>query len=160
MFPFPVLIAHPGVARCEDLRAIIDGHALLRTVGTCHTRAEVQQWEEDAQTEMMMVVEASLIGTPGVSDPVLGSRPVHGHTVVLGTSAHDAVRAWDVGAAEFLVEPVSPEGMHRALVKVASRRLSEMCPDAGTWEALSERLRRSMSVGEHAGSELHDPRRP
>jgi hypothetical protein len=157
MFPLHVLIAHPGVARCEDLRAIIDGHALLRTVRTCHTRAEVQQWEEDAQTGMM-VVEASLIGTPGVSDPVLGSQPVHGHTVVLGTSAHDAVRAWDVGAAEFLVEPVSPERMRRALFKVASRRLSEMCPDVASWEALSERLRTSMTGVEQAGCELHGGR--
>jgi len=97
----------------------------------------------DAAVQLRPAVAFLDIRMPGVSGLDVARAVVEGGGLVVFTMAYDdyAIRAFDAGAIDYLLKPVSPARLAQAVDRLRQRLASPMPGDASAIKRLEERLR-------------------
>ena len=120
--PLATLIVDDEPLALERMELICSGLAGLRVIGTAADGAAALQAIEDLAPELVLL-DMTMPELDGLAVARALTRREHAPAVIFVT-AHDnfAVEAFDLEAVDYVLKPVTPERLERAVVRAIARR--------------------------------------
>ncbi|MBA4162913.1 MAG: DNA-binding response regulator, partial [Novosphingobium sp.] len=130
--PLATLVVDDEPLALERMELICSGLAQLKVVGTARDGAAALAAIEQLQPELVLL-DMSMPELDGLAVARALTRRDHAPAVIFVT-AHDnfAVEAFDLDAVDYVLKPVTPERLERAIGRAVARR-SIRERGEGTW---------------------------